>query len=373
MRRNFCKICGHSCQHHAWQSEIDIVGPRKQHEKRILRRHESIDRIRAINYKACLHRPFHNGINTVIPSFTLQSRTTNTLILFNSRIVSTIKTYNMNGHANGTSYKFEGWLGKDKSADKGNMVWEEFEPKPWEETDVDIEVTHCGICGSDLHTLRSGWGETPYPCCVGHEIVGRAVRVGSQVNGIKVGDRVGVGAQSDSCQNRDGKKCDACASGNPQYCLENVGTYSAYHFNGGKSYGGYATHNRCPSKFVIPIPEGISSAAAAPMLCGGVTLYSPLKHYGCGPGKRVGIVGVGGLGHFGVLFAKALGADHVVGISRKADKKKDVLKLGADAYLASDDKDWTKDYANSLDLIISTVSSPKVCYAPLYLKLHPLT
>jgi alcohol dehydrogenase (NADP+) len=102
------------------------------------------------------------------------------------------------------------------------------------------------------------------------------------------------------------------------------------------------------------------------MLCGGVTVYSPLKHYGCGPGKRVGVVGVGGLGHFGVLFAKALGADHVVGISRRADKKKDVLKLGADAYLASEDKDWTKDYVNSLDLIISTVSSPKVSRVTLF-------
>lgn len=250
-------------------------------------------------------------------------------------------------------------MGKDKSSAKGNMVWEEFTPKKWEESDVDIEISHCGICGSDLHTLRSGWGETPYPCCVGHEIVGRAVRVGSQVKHVKEGDRVGVGAQSDSCLQRDGKKCDACASGNEQYCLEVVNTFAGKHFNGGTSYGGYASHNRTPGHFVFQIPEGLPSELAAPMLCGGVTLYSPLKHYGCGPGKRVGIVGVGGLGHFGVLFAKALGADHVVGISRKADKKKDVLKLGADAYLASDDKDWTKDYVNSLDLIISTVSSPK--------------
>jgi alcohol dehydrogenase (NADP+) len=112
---------------------------------------------------------------------------------------------------------------------------------------------------------------------------------------------------------------------------------------------------------VFKIPDGVSSAAAAPMMCGGVTLYSPLKHYGCGPGKRVGIVGVGGLGHFGVLFAKALGAEHVVGISRRMNKKEDVLKLGADAYLASEEKNWTQKYVNSLDLILCTVSSSKVC------------
>jgi alcohol dehydrogenase (NADP+) len=270
----------------------------------------------------------------------------------------------MNGHtngvSNGASYKFEGWLGMDKGAADGNMTWGEFEPKPWEETDIDIKVSHCGICGSDLHTLRSGWGETPYPCCVGHEIVGRAVRVGSEVKHIQIGDRVGVGAQSDSCRNRNGENCQACATGNEQYCLKNVGTYAAFHYNGGKSFGGYATYNRVPAHFAIKIPDGISSVAAAPMMCGGVTLYSPLKHYGCGPGKRVGIVGVGGLGHFGVLFAKALGADHVVGISRKASKKEDVLKLGADAYLASDEKNWTQKYANSLDLILCTVSSSKV-------------
>lgn len=125
--------------------------------------------------------------------------------------------------------------------------------------------------------------------------------------------------------------------------------------------GGYATYNRTPSRFVIKIPDGISSSDAAPMMCGGVTVYSPLKQNGCGPGKTIGIVGVGGLGHFGVLFAKALGADKVVGISRKASKKDEVLKLGADAYIATDDdKDWAKTNARSLDLIVCTVSSEKM-------------
>ncbi|PLB48411.1 GroES-like protein [Aspergillus steynii IBT 23096] len=261
-----------------------------------------------------------------------------------------------------TDYKFEGWMGLDSSAIEGKMVWKEFEPKPWEETDIDIKITHSGICGSDLHTLRSGWGPTQYPCCVGHEIVGTAVRVGSKAEGnIKVGDVVGVGAQNDSCQGRKGD-CEACASGLEQYCPNNmVGTYNSTHLNGGKSYGGYALYHRAPSHFVIKVPDNISPSAAAPMMCGGITTYSPLRHNGCGPGKTVGIIGVGGLGHFGIMFAKALGADRVVAISRKDNKREDALKLGADAYIATDDdKDWVQNNSRSLDLIVSTVSSSKM-------------
>lgn len=144
-----------------------------------------------------------------------------------------------------------------------------------------------------------------------------------------------------------------------------VGTYNSNHVNGGKSYGGYALYHRAPSHFVIKIPDNISPSIAAPMLCGGITTYSPLRHYGCGPGKTVGIVGVGGLGHFGIMFAKALGADRVVAISRKDNKREDALKLGADAYIATDDdKDWAQKNSRSLDLIVSTVSSSKVCILP---------
>ena len=189
------------------------------------------------------------------------------------------------------------------------------------------------------------------------------MRVGSKAEGgIKVGDRVGVGAQSESCLGRKGD-CEECASNNEPYCPTHmVGTYNGIYMNGGKSYGGYALYNRAPSHFVIKIPDAISSAEAAPMLCGGITSYSPLRHNGCGPGKKVGIVGVGGLGHFGIMFAKALGADRVVAISRKDNKKEDALKLGADAYIATDDDpDWAQHNARSLDLIVSTVSSSKVC------------
>ncbi|KAI1342449.1 zinc-binding dehydrogenase [Xylariaceae sp. FL0016] len=256
--------------------------------------------------------------------------------------------------------KFEGWLGKSPESVKGKMEWGPFEPKKWTEDDVDIEISHCGICGSDLHMLKSGWGETPYPCCVGHEIVGKAVRVGNNVKHVKVGERVGVGAQSRTCQQAD---CPECSTGNPTYCSRlMVNTYGSFYPNNeGKSYGGYADYNRSNGQFTIPIPEGLSSADAAPMLCGGITVYSPLKRNGCGPGKTVGVVGVGGLGHFAVLFAKALGADKVVGISRKSEKRDDVLKLGADQYIATDDdKDWVAKNKRSVDLIISTVSSKKM-------------
>lgn len=259
-----------------------------------------------------------------------------------------------------TDYKFTGWLGLDKDSVNGKMVWKEFEPKPWEETDVDIKISHCGICGSDMHTLRSGWGPTLYPCCVGHEIIGTVVRVGSEVKDIKLGDRVGVGAQSDSCQGRLGD-CPDCAMGNEQFCGNKfVGTYNGVYLNGGKSYGGYALYNRTPAHFAIKIPDNIPSAQAAPMMCGGVTVYSPLRYNGCGPGKRVAIVGIGGLGHFGLLFAKAMGADKVAAISRKSNKAEDARKLGADIFIATDEEpDWAKKYANSFDLIVSTISSSK--------------
>jgi alcohol dehydrogenase (NADP+) len=253
-----------------------------------------------------------------------------------------------------TDYKFQGWMGLDSNSIKGNMVWQEYEPKEWAETDVDIQVTHSGICGSDLHTLRSGWGETDYPCVVGHEIVGKAVRVGKDVKNIKLGDRVGVGAQSDSC-----RECEECQAGNEQYCtVQNVNTYNSKHFNGGKAYGGHADYSRVPSHFVIKIPDGVPSEAAGPLMCGGVTIYSPLKEGGCGPGKKVGVVGIGGIGHFGLLFAKALGADKVVAISRSSSKKADAMKLGADEFIATaEDDKWDEHHANSLDLIISTVSA----------------
>lgn len=262
-------------------------------------------------------------------------------------------------------YKFEGWVGEDASAAEGNMVWREFTPKSWEENDVDIKVTHSAVCGSDLHTLRSGWGPTDYPCVVGHEIVGIAVRVGSQAEGdIKVGDLVGVGTQADSCLNRDGH-CDACTNNHEAYCQgRRTVTYNSKHRNGDVAYGGYALYHRAPSHFVIKLPKGLKPEYAAPLLCGGATVYSPLRAWKVGPGKKVAVAGVGGLGHFAVLFAKALGADEVVGISRRAHKREEALKLGCDEYIATDDdEDWQKKNAWRFDIIISTVSSTNMPFS----------
>ncbi len=253
-----------------------------------------------------------------------------------------------------TDYKFQGWLGFDPESVKGKMVWKEYEPKPWEETDVDIKITHCGVCGSDIHTLRSGWAPSDYPVCVGHEIVGHAVRVGSKVKDIKVGDRVGVGAQSGSCLNQNGD-CEACADGMEQHCPSMVQTFNSKWPNGGKAYGGYARYWRGDSNFVIPIPKEIPSDQAAPMLCGAITSFSPLVQHGAGPGKKIGIIGIGGLGHFGIMGAKALGCDEIIAISRSSSKKEDALNMGATGFIATDeDKDWETKHAGSLDIIVST-------------------
>ncbi|KAJ4252933.1 hypothetical protein NW762_010839 [Fusarium torreyae] len=255
-----------------------------------------------------------------------------------------------------TDYKFEGWLGKSPESVQGKMEWDSFEPKEWTEDDVDIKITHCGVCGSDLHTLKSGWGPTPYPCCVGHEIVGKVVRLGKNVGHLQLGDRVGVGAQALSCLKPD---CRLCSTGRQNYCPDLVQTYGMKYPGGrGSSYGGFADYNRSPGPFVFKIPDNLASEAAAPMLCAGATVFSPLKQNNCGPGKTVGIIGLGGLGHFGVLFAKALGADRVVAVSRRASKRAEALALGADEYIATaDDEDWAAKNTRTLDLIINTVSS----------------
>lgn len=197
---------------------------------------------------------------------------------------------------------------------------------------------------------------------VGHEIVGRVVRVGSRaVGGHEVGDRVGVGCLSDSCLSIRKRPCERCTEGQENYCREARWTYLTPHYNGDKSYGGYATHHRTSARFAFKIPDALESKHAATMMCAGITMYSPLKQNGCGPGKKVGIVGLGGLGHYGVVLAKAMGADKVIAISRRSSKRDEALAMGADDYLASDeDKDWVKKYRGSLDLVISTVASSKV-------------
>lgn len=251
---------------------------------------------------------------------------------------------------------FHGWMATDATSP---MRYQAFEPKIWEETDVDIKISHCGVCASDLHTMRSGWGQTLYPCCVGHEIVGTAVRVGKHAReGISVGDRVGVGPQGYTCRRPD---CEWCSSARENYCPRRVGTYGDRYPDGSISYGGFADYCRHNSASVFSIPDGLSSPDAAVMLCAGSTVYEPLKEHGAGPKTRIGVIGLGGLGHFAVLFAKAMGSQRVVAFSRREEKRADALKLGADEYVpTAEQKDWSERYAASLDLIICTVSDPNM-------------
>ncbi|KAK0125131.1 hypothetical protein ONS96_008995 [Cadophora gregata f. sp. sojae] len=228
----------------------------------------------------------------------------------------------------------------------------ELTPKPFGDFDVDIKIQACGVCASDLHTISGGWGEQHFPLCVGHEIVGTALRVGPKVTLIKPGQRVGVGAQSYSCLN-----CRQCKNDNETYCRHQLDTYGAkWPDTGIVSQGGYSSHVRTHEHWVFPIPNGLETTKAAPMLCAGLTAYSPLVRNGAGPGKKVGIVGMGGIGHFGLMFSKALGAE-TYAISRSHSKEADAMKMGADGFLATADKDWNKEHIMTFDLIVCTASS----------------
>ncbi|WP_072804318.1 NAD(P)-dependent alcohol dehydrogenase [Rhodococcoides yunnanense] len=218
--------------------------------------------------------------------------------------------------------------------------------------DVLIKVEYAGICHSDIHTARNEWGGTNYPVVPGHEIAGIVAEIGSDVTGHKVGDRVGVGCFVDSCG-----KCEACLAGEEQYCIEGVtGTYNAGLPDGSITQGGYSTHIVVTEGFVLRIPEGIELDVAAPLLCAGITLYSPLKHWGAGPGKKVAIIGLGGLGHVGVKIAHALGAEVTV-LSQTLSKEEDGKRLGADHYYATSDEKTFEKLAGEFDLIINTVSA----------------
>ncbi|MFC8200814.1 NAD(P)-dependent alcohol dehydrogenase [Streptomyces sp. NPDC060006] len=221
------------------------------------------------------------------------------------------------------------------------------------EHDVLIEIKFAGICHSDIHQAREGWGEAIFPMVPGHEIAGVVTEVGPGVTKFTVGDRVGVGCMVDSC-----RECENCKAGLEQYCTQgNVGTYNALDKNGEVTYGGYSTHIVVDEAFTVRIPEGLALDEAAPLLCAGITTYSPLKHWNAGPGKKVAILGMGGLGHMGVKIAHALGAEVTV-LSQSLRKKDDGLKLGADHYYATSDPKTFEELRGSFDLILSTVSAP---------------
>ncbi|MFI6035182.1 NAD(P)-dependent alcohol dehydrogenase [Streptomyces sp. NPDC051315] len=222
------------------------------------------------------------------------------------------------------------------------------------EFDVLIDIKFAGICHSDIHQAREGWGEAIFPMVPGHEIAGVVSQVGPGVTKFAVGDRVGVGCLVDSC-----RECDNCKAGQEQYCLNGSfgPTYNAIGRDGTPNHGGYSQKIVVDENFVVRIPDGLPLDVAAPLLCAGITLFSPLKRWNAGPGKKVAILGLGGLGHMGVKIAHALGAEVTV-LSQSLRKKDDGLKLGADHYHATSDPKTFEELRGTFDLIVSTVSAP---------------
>ncbi|AUI61795.1 NAD(P)-dependent alcohol dehydrogenase [Amycolatopsis sp. BJA-103] len=218
--------------------------------------------------------------------------------------------------------------------------------------DVLIDVAYCGICHTDIHIVRGEWGPQPYPLVPGHEIIGTVAAVGAEVTRFSPGDRVGVGCMVRSCG-----ECASCRTGQEQDCASMVGTYGGIDADGTVTQGGYSGKIVVGQDFVLRIPEGLDPAGAAPLLCAGITMYSPLRRYGAGPGKKVAVVGLGGLGHVGVKLAVAMGAEVTV-LSQTLKKLEDGMRLGAAHYHATSDPDTFANLAGQFDLMISTLSAP---------------
>lgn len=220
--------------------------------------------------------------------------------------------------------------------------------------DVAFDIHFAGICHSDIHTVKAEWGRPNYPVVPGHEIAGVVTAVGSEVTKYKVGDHVGVGCFIDSC-----RECDNCKAGLQQYCTGEFGmhgTYNSTERDGSPTYGGYSGAIVVDENYVLRIPDSIPLDKAAPLLCAGITLYSPLRHWNAGPGKRVAVIGLGGLGHMGVKLAHAMGA-HVTVLSQSLKKMEDGLRLGADEYYATSDPETFRKLRGRFDLILNTVSA----------------
>jgi uncharacterized zinc-type alcohol dehydrogenase-like protein len=222
------------------------------------------------------------------------------------------------------------------------------------ERDVQIEILYCGVCHTDIHMARNEWGMSAFPLVPGHEIVGRVTAVGSGVTAYKAGDLASVGCMVDSC-----RACDRCSRGLEQFCDQMILTYASpdSHFPGRMTYGGYSARIVVDERFVFRIPAGLDAAAAAPLLCAGITTYSPLRHWGVGRESKVGIVGLGGLGHMGVKFAHALGA-HTVLFTTSPGKVADGKRLGADEVVIWRNEDEMVKHASSFDFILNTVAAP---------------
>ena len=237
-----------------------------------------------------------------------------------------------------------------KSAD-ADLKELEIERRDVHENDVKIDILYCGVCHSDIHAAKNDWGNTKYTLVPGHEIVGKVVEVGKNVKNYKEGDLVGVGCMVDSC-----KKCSACEDDLEQFCEKGmVGTYNGKDkYSGKQTFGGYSTSIVVREEFVLRVPENLAIEAVAPLLCAGITTFSPLNHWKVKKGDKVGIIGLGGLGHMGIKFAHAMEAETIM-ITTSPSKAKDAKKLGADAVLISKDKDEMKKHAGSFDFLLNTV------------------
>lgn len=233
----------------------------------------------------------------------------------------------------------------------GRLGLFDFERRSLRPDDISIEILYCGVCHSDVHNVRNDWGNAKYPMVPGHEIVGRVIEVGSEVKRFKPGDRAGVGCLVESCRH-----CGACGKGWEQYC-ENGATYTYNHsdpIDGTRTYGGYSEKIIVSERFALRVPDSLDLAGAAPLLCAGITTYSPLRHWKVGPGSKVAIVGLGGLGHMGIKLAKAMGAQTTL-LSRSPGKEADARRLGADHVVITTDPAQMAAVAGSFDLIIDTV------------------
>jgi alcohol dehydrogenase (NADP+) len=257
------------------------------------------------------------------------------------------------GNTRKLTFEARAYGGQDKSSPLGPLSIPRREPGP---RDVVIDSEFCGVCHSDIHTVRSEWSGTHYPCVPGHEIVGRVSRVGSGVRKFKVGDRAAVGCLVDSCQ-----KCASCSEGFEQFCDEGLATWTYNSVDrkmrGQYTYGGYSSHIVVDENFCLRVPKTLDPAAAAPLLCAGITTYSPLRHWGAGKGTKIGIVGLGGLGHMGLKFAHAFGAETVL-FTTSPKKRADAKRFGADAVVISNDVSAMKRHKDSFDMILDTVAMP---------------
>ena len=246
----------------------------------------------------------------------------------------------------------QGYAAQSKTSPLAPFSFERRDPGP---ADIVLEIAYCGICHSDIHQVRNEWGGSIYPMVPGHEIVGRVTAVGANVTKFAIDDLAGVGVMVDSC-----RVCANCKAQEEAYCEKGfVGTYNAKHYDGSIAHGGYSNNIVMDERYVHTISKKLESklAAVAPLLCAGITTYSPLKHWGVGPGKKVGIVGLGGLGHMGLKFAHSFGA-HVVLFTTSSGKEADAKRLGADEVVLSKDVAAMKKQADSFDFILDCVSAP---------------